>query len=135
MLTPFPNVGGETFERSFDFSNFPNLQEVDFGVGIHVSRREGGLPWIPVALSTLRPATSPHLSAIRFDFNFSVGGAQSVETLIEDVGNDLRRVADEVTRIEREFEGTVNFAAVLDSGFWEVLYTVPFRPTRREVGR
>ena len=45
----------EAPERSFDFSEFPNVQHVAFGV----NWVGGGLFWIHAALSTLRPATSP----------------------------------------------------------------------------
>ena len=119
-LTQFSNVdGGEEFGRYFNFSKFPNLQEVELGVSI--SWRGGGIPWIPIALSTLKYSTSPHLSTIQFDFSCSPGVTRPVEAVIEEVGRDLQRVADEVTRIQHEFEGTVNFTALLDSVFTEVL--------------
>jgi len=105
-------------ERSFDFSKFPNLQEVYFG--FPVNSMVGGLLWIPTALSTLRRATSPRLSSLRLD---CVGSStdQSIRTLIEDMGNDLRRIANEFTRIDREFKGTVNLTVVRDPGFEMVL--------------
>ena len=78
-----------------------------------------------MALSTLRPATSTHLSVIRLDFCSS--GTRSVETMITDMGNDLRRIADELARIEREFEGAVNFIMILDSKFRMVLDTLNVR--------
>ena len=56
----FPDVDAdEALERSFDLSQSQNLQEVMFS--FVVGSRGGGVPWIPLALSTLRPATSPHL--------------------------------------------------------------------------
>ena len=122
----FSNVdGSDDFRRYFDFSKFPNLQEVELGVC--VSWRGGGLPWIPMALSTLKPATSPHLSTIRFDFSCSPGVTRPVEASIREVGSDLQRIAEEVARIEREFEGTVNLTAFLDSVFKEVLDTLDVR--------
>ena len=125
MLIPLPDVGGtETLERSFDFSKFPNLQEVHFDC--RISWRGGGLPWVPVALSTLRPAPSPRLSAIRLVLVRSPI-IRSIKTLIEDTGHDLRRVADELTRIEREFEGAVSLTVVTDSGFGVVLDTLEVR--------
>ena len=81
----------------------------------------GGLLWIPKALSTLNPATSPRLSAIRIDLDLSYIVNPSVETMIEDTGNDLRRVVDEVARIEREFGGTVKSNVFLDPAFAAVL--------------
>ena len=95
----------EAFERSFDFSKFPNLQEVDFGVGLLA----GNLLWIPTALSTLKPPTSPHLSVIRIDFGHSYIPNSSFEMV-----NDLRRVAYEVARIERDFGGVVKSSVFPD---------------------
>lgn len=124
MLTPFPDTNRcDTFERSFDFSRFPKIQEVTFS--FRADRRGGGLPWIPMALSTLRRATSPRLSDIRLDFSSSYD--RSVETMIIGMGNDLRRIASEVIRIECEFEGTVTFTVVQDSGFGAVLNTLNVR--------
>ena len=114
-LTLPPNIDGETFERSFDLSNFPNLKGVDFGV----SWLRGGLLWIPAALSTLRLTTSPHLSAIQLTFIRSSTASQSVQDMTKCTGNDLLSVAEEVARIEREFGG-VNVTVRRDSGFKEV---------------
>lgn len=114
MLTPSPGVDGiETFERSFDFSKFPNIQEVDFGIGW----MGGGLLWIPTALSTLRRTTSPHLSVFQLSCRPSV--SRSIETLIDAASDHLGWIVDEVCRIEREFEGAVT--ALRDSRFREVL--------------
>jgi len=117
--------GFETFGRSFDFSKFPDLQEVNFT--FTVGWKEVGLPWISAALPTLRPATSPRLSAIRLSFTSSPTASRSIETLIGDAGNDLRWTADEISRIEREFEGVVNFAVSRDSVFGAVLDTLDVR--------
>ena len=115
-----PNVDvHEAFGRSFDFSNFPNLQEVDLGV--HWER--GGRPWIPTAFTTLGPATSPRLSAIRL-LLFCLRPAK---TLIKDAGADLQRVADEVARIKREFGEGVDFVVFRDPGFKVVLDTLNVR--------
>ena len=121
---PFPGVGDrDAFERSFDFSKFPHLREVDLAV-----RWIGGrLLWIPTALSTLRPTTSPCLSVIRLNFAFPITTSQTVETAINDTGNDRLWVADEVTRIEREFEGAVNVTVLRDPGFKVVLDTLNVR--------
>ena len=87
--------------------------------GFRADRRGESLPWIPMALSTLRPATSPHLSVIKLDFSSST--SRPVETRITDLGNDLRRIASEVARIECEFGGVVNFTVVRDPVFAVVL--------------
>ena len=112
MLTLPPDVDDdEAFERSFDFSEFSNLQEVDFQVGWV----RGNLLWIPTALSTLKSATSPRLSAIELNFFCLLNTPRSM--VEENAGNDLLRIADEVTRIEREFEGVVNVVVLRDTGF------------------
>lgn len=97
--------------RSFDLSKFPNLQEVEFG-----ARYFGGhLLCVHRTLSTLGPATSPNLSAIRLEFLRSLPinfGPMPGET-----GDGFPRLADELVRIEREFGGAVNLAVVLDPMF------------------
>ena len=126
-MLPLGVDGSEAFERSFDFSTFPNLQEVDFGV----SWMGGGLPWIPKALSTLKYTTSPRLSSIRVDFTCSYIGNPSVQTAIWDTANDLRQVTDEVARIEREFGGVVESTVFRDPVFEAVsdaLSNVTFQP-------
>ena len=80
-----------------------------------------------MALSTFRPVSSPRLSSIRLGFTGSLITELPIEPLIKDTGNDLRQVADEVARIEREFEGAVDFAVVKDSEFEVVLDTLGVR--------
>ena len=85
-----------------------------------------------MALSTLRPATSPRLSAVRLSFaellvDQSVETLVYIEALIKDTGNDLRQVAGQVSRIEREFEGLVNLTVVPDPAFKAVLDTLGVR--------
>ena len=115
--------GSEAFERSFDFSKFPNLQEVDLGVGWV----NGDLLWIPTALSTLRPATSPRLTAIQLNFTRPSFNSSNVETPIDNTENDLRRIADEIARIEREFRGAVNVTIHRDPAFRAVLHALNVR--------
>ena len=94
-----------------------------------VGWRGKGLPWIHLALSTLRPVTSPHVSAIRLKFTRSLFLAEDpAETLINYVGDDLRRIADEITRIEHEFGGVVNLTVLRDSVFGTVLDTLNVSP-------
>lgn len=117
-LTLFPDAyGREAVHRSFDLSKFPNLEEVKFGFSVRST--DGGLSWIPVALSTLKPVTSPHLSAIRLDFADTI-----VNQPIKGAANDLRWISAEIARIEREFEGAVNFTMPRDPGFEVVLETL-----------
>ena len=87
----------------------------------------GSLPWIPKALSTLRPATSPRLLVIRLIFVRPDIANRSVETVIEVTGNDLRRVADEAARIEREFRGAVELTFYRDPTFKAVSDTLNVR--------
>jgi len=77
----------------------------------------GSLHYIPVALSTLEPSTSPHLSQIKLRLtgtthpNFTSG-----TSALEDLNNDLRQIADEFSRIEREY-GAVNLSVYRDMEF------------------
>ena len=115
MLSPnVDDVGGS--ERIFDFSKFQTLREVNIGV----SWVGGDILWIPTALSTLRPTTSPHISTIRLNFTSFSSANRSIEILLNGVGSGLRRVADELSRIEREFEGAVNLIVVRNPGFGAV---------------
>ena len=121
-LTPPPDVDAPvSSKRSFDFSKSPHLQEVSLGV-----RWTGGnLFWIPAALSTLRSATSPRLSAIRLDFAHATN--RSVRDVISFAGSDVLQVTDEVSRIEREFEGAVNVTVLQDAVFKGVFDTLDVR--------
>lgn len=83
-----------TFDRSFDFAKFQNLEEVEFSV----HRTSEGLLWITTTLSTLKPATSPRLCLIRLKF----GGSPRL------LSNDLLLFNDEATRIKAEFAGTID---------------------------
>ena len=65
-----------------------------------------------MALSTLSPTTSPCLSAIQLGLVKSHLVNRFIETMIEETSDDLRQVAVEVARIEREFGGTVNLTLV-----------------------
>ena len=119
------NAGdGVGFQRSFDFSKFRNLQEVD----LRVSWMGGGLLWIPKALSTLKPATSPRLSTIQLSFARPFHSyALSAQMAIEATGNDLRLASDEFARIEHEFKGRVNVTVFRDETFEVVLATLNVR--------
>jgi len=70
-----------------------------------------------MALSTIKPATSPCLSTIRVDLTRSYATTRSAECLIEDTRDDLRWVADEAVRIEREFGGAVDLTVFRDPAF------------------
>ena len=120
-LIPFPDA--EARERSFDFSKFPNLHTVCFGLWGF----EGRPRWIPMALSTLRPITSPRLSALQLDFFHLPDFDTPAETLVKNMGDDLRQVADEFTRIDREFEGAVNLTVDRWQSFEVVLDTLNVR--------
>ena len=119
----------EVLDRSFDFSKLQNLQEVELGV----QWVGGGVLWIPMALSTIRPTTSPRLSSIRLDFSRSSIANRFTQAAIGDAGNHLQRLADEVARIEREFKGAVNLTVVRDPGFAVVFDTLDVRHPFRTV--
>ena len=117
------------FERSLDFSRLPNLQVVT----LKLAWKYGGLRWIPMALSTIKPATSPCLSTIRVDLIRSSATTRSVECLIEGTRDDLRWVADEAVRIEREFEGAVDMTVSRDPAFKVALDALDVRVRSRGV--
>jgi len=126
-LTPFPvAISYNTrIERSFDFSKFPNIQEVTFDFRAHWKDwRDRGLPWIPAILSTLEPATSPRLSVIRL-YVCSFPADQDVEIVTGGrMANDLRRISEEIARIKREFKRPVNFTVLRNSKLGVVLDSV-----------
>jgi hypothetical protein len=76
----------------------------------------GGLLWIPAALSTINPTTSPRLSAIKLNFSGRPPWFTPVQ-LRERLENELRFVDEHVGRIEREFMGAVNVAVIRHPGF------------------
>ena len=80
-----------------------------------------------MALSTLRSTTSLRLSTIQINFIYPFSTNESVEAAIKRVENDLRRIADEVARIEREFRGVVNVTVLQYPGFRAVLGTLNVR--------
>ena len=47
--------------------------------------------------------------------------------MITDMGDDLRRIVDEIARIEHEFEGAVNFTVVPNYKFQAVFDTLNVR--------
>lgn len=103
------HAGRETFIRSFDFTKFPSLREVTF-----LTHWIKDLGWILRALSTLKLATSPILSVVRLGFDESTPPHEITE---EQMGDDLQRIANELTRIEREYEGAVDLVVVRSSDF------------------
>ena len=79
-----------------------------------------------MALSTLGPATSPRLSSIQLE----LAGAplnRPANAYIRDMGDDLRRIADEFARIKCDFGGVVNLTVGRDSRIEEVLDTLNVR--------
>ena len=71
---------------------------------------KGPLQYIRVALPTLKPTTSPHLSHVHLHFTgptYLIYYLDSGTSDLENLGNDLSRIADELSRIEREYEGAV----------------------------
>ena len=129
MLNGFPGIDSwVSFDLPPDFSKFPNLQEVNFV--FRAGWMGKGLPWIPLALSTLRPATSPRLSAIRLDFTGLVIVNGSTDAWIANTYDDLARIADEVAQLEREFEGA-NMTLVQGPVFRAVMETVNVSPRSR----
>ena len=78
----------------------------------------GSVVWIPKALSTIKRATSPRLSALQLSFARPPTAAnRPVDALIGGAGEDLRWIAGEVARIRREFDGAVNLTMLRDPVF------------------
>jgi len=73
-----------------------------------------------MALSTLSPTTSPHLSSPQLTFTGPPANPPA-KSLIKVMGNDLRWIADQVARIEREFGEAMNITVFRDLKFGEVL--------------
>ena len=81
---------------------------------------QGSLHYIPMALSTLKPSTSPHLSYVHLRLTgptCHIPHLVSRTSGLENLDNDLRQVADELSRIEREYEGAVELIVLRSSEF------------------
>jgi len=68
-----------------------------------------------MALSTLKPSTSPHLSFVHLRFTHLNPPSETWNP--ENMGNDLQQIADELSRIEREYEGAVALSVFRDMEF------------------
>jgi len=78
----------------------------------------GSLHYIPMALSTLKPSTSPHLSQIHLRLTCPTDlDSIFVNWNLENMGDGLPRIAEELTRIEREYEGAVDSSVFRGAGF------------------
>jgi len=106
------HCGHEVLDQSFDFAKFPNLKEVKF----NINWAAGDLLWIPAALSTIKPATSPRLSIIQLKL-----GGRSLRYIPEDprerLVGDLQLIEKELTRIGREFMGVLDLIVTRYPGF------------------
>lgn len=112
-LTPFSNTDGhEPFSRTFDFAKSPNLREVKFSV----YWTSGSLLWIPKALSTIKPTTSPRISDIELNFS-GLSPWYTPRDSRERLFNELQLIEDEVARIKCEFVGVVNLTVHQNPGF------------------
>jgi len=78
------------------------------------------------SLWLFRPSDPPPLHTYRYLTPFL---QLAYVPTCRNLGRDLQRIADEVARIDREFEGAVNFTVVPDSKFEVVLdtFNVSFR--------
>ena len=80
-----------------------------------------------MALSTVNPITSPHLSVLDLNLVGPHPGTRVLETSIEGLGNDLRRTTDEVNRIRREFDEGINVVVFRDQWFKEFSESLDLR--------
>ena len=87
----------------------------------------GDMLWIPTALSTLRPTTSPRISVIRLNLVSGFATTRSIERLLNVASSGLRLIADEFDRIEREFEGAVDLTVVRNPWFGAAFDTLNVR--------
>ena len=93
-------AGHESLNRTFDFSEFPNLEELAFHTPMYVT----DVHWLPEAISTLKPTTSPRLSSLRLVTRDRPPG--SPVPSMERLGN-VTRLVEGFTQVEREFMGAV----------------------------
>ena len=93
-------AGHESLNRTFDFSEFPNLEELAFVTPLAAM----DLHWLPKAISTLKPTTSPRLSSLRLLTCDRPPG--SPVPSMERLGN-VTRLVEGFTQVEREFMGAV----------------------------
>jgi len=78
----------------------------------------GSLYYIPMALSTLKPSTSPHLSYVQLRLTGPTHPHYTSENWnLENMGDGVPRIAEELTRIEREYEGVVDLRVFRGAGF------------------
>ena len=99
-------------QPSFDFSKFPNLHELTF----NVKWLFGFLDWIPTALSTFKPATSPLLNEVYIGFDYPLNKTYLYRDHerweLEYLSGELQWIGRELTRIEHEYEGKVNIMVI-----------------------
>jgi hypothetical protein len=90
-------------------------------VSLHVKWLFGRLDWIPEALSTFKPATSPRLTKVHLGFDYPLDQIESQNSHdhseLEDLDRELHWIARELARIEREYEGTVNIVVMMGEEF------------------
>ena len=93
-------VGHESLNRTFDFTEFPNLEGLAFVTPMYAR----DIHWLPEAISTLKPTTSPRLSSLRLLTRDRPPGSPVPSK--ERLGN-VTRLVEEVTQVERKFKGAV----------------------------
>lgn len=124
MFPNYPNLDGhEDLGRSFDFSRFPNLQELNLGL----RWLRWGPRWIPAALSTIKSVTSPNLSAIKLNLVGPPDSTLITDPSIQALGSDLRRTTNEVARIRHEFEDAIDLVVLRDQWFKKFLDSLDLR--------
>lgn len=80
-----------------------------------------------MALSTIKPATSPYLYAIKLSLIGPPDGTLIDEGSTRALGTELKMTAGQITRIRREFNERIYFIAIRDQWFRVFLESLNLR--------
>ena len=101
-------VDHEGLNRTFDFAESPNLEELTF----EIRPTAGDISWIPRALSTVKPIISPCFSVLNL-IPRDEPPHPSVPAYLTLPLKNVTRLAEEISRIKHEFMGEVTVTAPL----------------------
>ena len=101
-------VDHEGLNRTFDFAESPNLEELTF----EIRPTAGDISWTPRALSTVKPITSPYFSVLNL-IPRDEPPHPSVPAYLTLRLRNVTRLTEEVSRIKYEFMREVTVTAPL----------------------